>query len=459
MSSQESGSPSPHGLWASRWVFILAATGSAVGLGNIWKFPYIAGENGGGAFVLVYLLCVLFVGMPILVAEIVVGRRARAAPINAVRKLAAESGARKSWVAVGWLGTLAAVLILSFYSMIAGWSLHYTVQMGAGALVGADGARAAGAFDALLASPATMLLWHSMFMAMTVFVVARGVQAGLGRAVRWMMPLLAVLLVLLVGYAMTTGHFLEGARFLFAVDFSKLSGGAVLVALGHAFFTLSLGMCAIMAYGAYMPREQSIASAAFVIAGMDTLFALLAGLAIFPILFAHGLSPGQGPGLMFVALPLAFGNLPLGEVFGVLFFVLVTIAAWASSISLAEPVVAWAVEKGYGRTGASIAVGVFCWALGILSILSFNLLPAESFAIAGKSVFDALDFLATNVMLPLGGLLTAVFVGWALKETRVMKELAIDNQVLYIGWRISVRIVAPLAILMVLLGSLGMLGD
>lgn len=453
--SNKPESASANGLWASRWIFILAAAGSAIGLGNIWKFPYITGEYGGGAFVLVYLLCVALVGMPIMVAEIVVGRRARAAPINAVSQLARESGARKQWMLLGWLGTIAGILILSYYSMIGGWALDYVLQMARGDFNAATAQSVTAAFDALRASPLTMLAWHSLFMAMTIYVVARGVNRGLENAVRWMMPLLVILLLVLVGYAATTGHFMEGARFLFAVDFSKLSGEAVLSALGHSFFTLSLGMCAIMAYGAYMPREQSIGKATLAIAGMDTAFALLAGLAIFPILFAHGLSPGQGPGLMFVTLPLAFGNLPLGVVFGTLFFILVTVAAWTSAISLAEPFVAWAVEKGHGRVRAAVFIGVVAWALGILSVLSFNVMGADTFAIAGMDFFSAIDFLATNILLPVGGLLVAVFVGWALKETKLMKELAMANQAVYIAWRIAIRIIAPLAILAVLLNFLG----
>jgi len=450
--------PSIHGLWATRWVFILAAAGSAIGLGNIWKFPYITGMHGGGAFVLVYLLCVLLVGVPIMIAEILIGRRARVAPINAVTMLARESGISKRWGLMAWLGTIAGILILSYYSVIAGWALHYVLQMASGAFVGADAATATNSFNTLKASPLLMLGWHTVFMAMTIFVVARGVQAGLGRAVTWMMPMLGILLFALVGYAMTTGHFMQGMHFMFDVDFSKITGESVLVALGHSFFTLSLGMCAIMAYGAYMPKQQSIGAATLITAGMDTAFALLAGLAIFPILFAHGLSPDQGPGLMFITLPLAFGGLPLGALFGTLFFVLVILAAWTSSISLAEPFVAWAVEKGVGRVKAAVLIGAVSWFLGIFSLLSFNYLSVDVFAIGGKSIFEAMDFLTTNLLLPVGGLLVAVFVGWGVKETKMMKELGMNNQALYIAWRIAIRVIAPLAILAILLNFLGVLG-
>lgn len=452
---QAPDAPSVHGIWATRWVFILAAAGSAIGLGNIWKFPYITGVHGGGAFVLVYLLCVLCIGLPIMVAEVLMGRRARAAPINAVEKLAKESGASKHWQLLGWLGTLSGFLILSFYSMIAGWALYYIVLLAKGTFTAASAATVSSEFDRLLGDPYTMLACHSLFMAMTIYVVARGVNAGLERAVRWLMPALIVLLFVLLGYALTTGHFMDGVNFLFAVDFSKLSEQAVLVAMGHSFFTLSLGMGAIMAYGAYMPRQQSIGQAVLVIGAMDTAFALLVGMAIFPIVFANGLQPAAGPGLMFVTLPLAFGNLPMGDAFGALFFVLVALAAWTSAISIAEPFVAWAVEKGMNRLTAASIIGITSWFLGIFSILSFNLMSGAEYHIFGRSFFDALDFLTTNILLPLGGVLIAVFVGWALKETKVMKELQMQNQVIYIAWRIAVRVVAPLAILAVMLHFLG----
>lgn len=450
--------PSIHGIWATRWVFILAAVGSAIGLGNIWKFPYITGVYGGGAFVLVYLACVLAIGLPIMVAEILIGRRARAAPIHAMGKLAAESGVSRRWGLLGWMGTLAGFLILSFYSMIAGWAIYYVVLMMKGTFTAADGSVVEGAFNGLLADPYTMLACHSLFMAMTIFIVARGVQRGLEHAVRWMMPALVVLLFVLLGYAMTTGHFMQGVHFMFDVDFSKLTAQAVLVAMGHSFFTLSLGMGAIMAYGAYMSRQQSVGVAALTIGVLDTAFALLAGLAIFPIVFANGLEPAAGPGLMFVTLPLAFGNLPFGVFFGTVFFVLVLIAAWTSAISIAEPFVAWAVEKGMNRLTAASIIGVTSWFLGIFSILSFNWMSGDEYKIFGKTFFDALDFLTTNILLPLGGVLIAVFAGWVMKETKVMKELEMQSQAVYIAWRVAVRIVAPLAIIAVLLGFFGVIG-
>ncbi|MFZ5756879.1 MAG: sodium-dependent transporter [Pseudomonadota bacterium] len=447
--------PSIHGIWATRWVFIMATAGSAIGLGNIWKFPYITGVYGGGAFVATYILCVLLIGMPIMVAEIMMGRRGRAAPINAMQRLVAESGLSRRWGLLGWMGTLAGFLILSFYSMIAGWALYYIVLMAKGTFAAANADAVKASFDGLLADPYTMLAWHSVFMAMTIYVVARGVQNGLERAVRWMMPALFLLLFGLVGYAMTTGHFMDGVRFMFDFDFSKLTGQGVIVAMGHAFFTLSLGMGAIMAYGAYMPHKQSIGQAVVAVAGMNTVFAILMGLAIFPIVFANGLATDQGPGMMFLTLPLAFSGLPMGDVVGTAFFVLVAIAAWTSSISIAEPFVAWAVERGMHRLTAASIIGIASWFIGIFSILSFNWMAGDEFKLFGKTFFDGIDFLTTSIMLPLGGLLIAIFAGWKMKETKVMKELEMKSQAFYIVWRIAVRIVAPLGILLVLLNFLG----
>ncbi|MDF1630483.1 MAG: sodium-dependent transporter [Alcanivoracaceae bacterium] len=453
-----------NGTWASRWVFILAATGSAVGLGNIWKFPYIAGEYGGGAFVLLYLLIIALVGVPVMVAEVMMGRRGGMSPINSMKKLAGQAEVTSRWKALGYLGATAGFLILTFYSVIAGWALYYIVAMPT-VLVGADTVQVAAVFDGLLASPLTMLLCHSVFMLLTVVVVLQGIYRGLQRAVQVLMPALFVMLLVLLGYAATSGGFNEALAFMFTVDFSKLSSEAVLVAMGHSFFTLSLGLGAIMAYGAYMPKEVSgkdgrrrpvsIGSTVLTIAFLDTLVALVAGLCIFPIVFANGLEPGAGPGLLFQTLPLAFVQMPAGIWFGGLFFVLVLFAAWSSSISLLEPLVAWLVEAGWTRPKAAIALGMAAWLIGIGSVLSFNLWSDET--LFGETVFGALDFLTTNIMLPLGGLLIAIFAGWVMKDSHVRKELNMASFKVYLGWRVAVRIIAPLAILAVFAHGIGLI--
>ncbi|RMD70134.1 MAG: sodium-dependent transporter, partial [Gammaproteobacteria bacterium] len=288
-----------HGQWSSRFAFILAATGSAVGLGNIWKFPYITGENGGGAFVLVYLLCILAIGLPIMMAEVMLGRRGRQNPINTMRTLAEESGASPWWRLLGWMGVLAGFLILSYYSVIAGWALAYIFRSAGGLFEGATAAMVQSIFAHLVQDPEKLLAWHTIFMGMTMMVVARGVRSGLEKAVRYMMPALFILLLVLVGYALNTGAFREGLDFLFTPRFERLSAPGVLIAMGHAFFTLSLGMGAIMIYGSYLPERASIARVSMAVVFSDTAVALLAGLAIFPLVFAHGLEPGSGPGLIF----------------------------------------------------------------------------------------------------------------------------------------------------------------
>jgi NSS family neurotransmitter:Na+ symporter len=434
-----------HGSWASRWVFIMAATGSAVGLGNIWKFPYIAGENGGGAFVLVYLLFILGVGVPIMMAEVLVGRRGRQSPINSMREVAIESNHSPKWALVGWMGALAGFLIFSFYSVVAGWVLAYVAKMANGDFLDVGSEQAGKAFSALLADPQSLLIWHSVFVVLVMVVLLGGVNKGLERATKVMMPLLFVLLLVLLGYSMTSGSFGEGLDFMFHFDPSELSWDAVLVALGHSFFTLSLGMGSIMAYGSYMPKNASIGGTVLTIAALDTLIALIAGMAIFPIVFANSLDPGAGPGLMFITLPVAFGQMPGGQVFGFLFFVLVALAAWTSAISLMEPGVAWMVEKfGLKRGPVCIMLGLVVWLLGIAALSSFNF--GSGVSLFGMSIFDFLDFITANVFLPLGGLFVACFAGWALKQKVTSDELAMPNRAYYLAWSVMIRYIAPVAV-------------
>jgi len=434
-----------HGAWASRWIFILSATGSAVGLGNIWKFPYITGENGGGAFVLVYLFCILLVGVPIMMAEVLIGRRGRQSPINAMKDVAVESGHSARWSLVGWMGVLAGFMIFSFYSVVAGWVLYYIAGMGTGDFIAIGSDDAGNVFNGLLADTQTLLIWHTIFVVMVMLVIAGGVKKGLENAVKFLMPALFVLLLVMLGYSMQTEGFSAGWDFLFHFDTSELSWDAVLVALGHAFFTLSLGMGAIMAYGSYMPKKTSIGGAVIWIAIMDTLVALIAGLVIFPIVFSNGMDPGAGPGLMFVTLPVAFGQMPGGQIFGFVFFLLVGIAAWTSAISLMEPAAAWFVEKfQWKRVPACVVLGAVVWGLGVAALGSFNFM--SDVLIFGFNVFDFLDFMTANVMLPLGGLFIALFIGWIVKRKMAENELAISSPLLFNAWYISLRFIAPVAV-------------
>ena len=453
-SASGNGTEAARGLWSSRLAFILAATGSAVGLGNIWKFPYVTGENGGGAFVLVYLLCIAIIGIPILMAEVFIGRNGRHNPITSMRLVAERNLKSPAWRVSAIVGMIAAFVILSFYSVIGGWSASYVGHAAMGDFTGGTADSIGELFGGLLASPGQLLIWHTIFMALVVLVVSRGLKGGLEKAATILMPALFVLLLSAVGYATTTGYFSDAVSFLFTPDFSALTINGVLIALGHAFFTLSLGMAIMMAYGSYLGRDISIARTAISVAVMDTVVALLAGLAIFPVVFANGLEAGAGPGLIFQTLPLAFGNMPMGGLFGTLFFVLLLFAAWTSGISLLEPVVEWVEEKtSLARTGSAILVGVLCWLLGIASILSLNVwadvAPLGMFErFEGKTIFDLLDFFTANIMLPLSGLLTALFVGWFVAKESLKLDLGLDGAGFQL-WFGLIRFVTPVAVLIV----------
>ncbi len=452
----ENSRSSIHGQWSSRWVFVLAATGSAVGLGNIWKFPYIAGENGGGAFVLIYLVCIAVVGLPVMIAEIMLGRRGRQSPINTMKALSREAGRSPLWQLLGWSGVLAGFLILSYYSVIAGWALNYVLEMGSGTFSGSSAGQVKTVFDELLGNPLKLTLWHTLFIVVTMVVVARGVRGGLEKAVMFLMPALFVLLIILLGYAMNSGAFMQGLAFLFTPDFSAITGKGVLVAMGHAFFTLSLGMGAIMVYGSYMRSQDSIARTAIMIVIADTVVALVAGMAIFPIVFANGLEPGAGPGLVFQTLPLAFGQMTGGLFFGTLFFILLFFAAWSSSISLIEPAVTWLVEnRNMTRISASITCGIATWTLGMGTVLSFNLWAEVT--LFDMTFFELLDFLTANIMLPLGGLFVALFVGWAMSRKSKHDEIGTKHQFAFNAWNFLLKYITPLAVLVVFLQSTGLL--
>lgn len=446
-----------HGTWTNRWTFILAATGSAVGLGNIWKFPYIAGENGGGAFVLVYLLCIALIGIPVMMAEVLIGRRGRQSPINSMHFITCEAGLSRRWTSIGWMGVIAGLCIMSFYSVVAGWALKYTTVAASGAFNGASADVIGANFGSLLASPGTLIFWHTLFTLMTASVVALGVNRGLGAVAKYMMPFLFVALIALVGYSYAHGDFEKGVQFLFRFDFAALTWEGALKALGHAFFTLSLGMGAIMAYGAYMPNNASIGKTIITVGVLDTGVALVAGLAIFPIVFATPtIEPGEGPGLLFVSLPVAFGSMPMGTLFGTLFFALIAIAAWSSAVSLIEPGVAWLVEsKKLKRPQATFLLAGIAWFVGISCVLSFNLW--QSFTplfLANRTPFDFLDFLTSQLLLPLGGLFIAIFVGWFMPKGTVMRELEAEGHPLFDIWRFTVRYISPALIVIVMIFAL-----
>ncbi|MDA7746842.1 sodium-dependent transporter, partial [Psychromonas sp.] len=450
--------------WSSRYAYILAATGAAVGLGNIWKFPYIMGENGGGAFVLVYLLCILFIGIPVMMAEAVIGKRGRSTPANAVAHCSTESGHSSHWSIAGSTGVLSGFLILSFYVVIAGWAAAYVYFAGSGELSAAAANPAThtesikALFIGLITSVNQLLIWTSLIVIAVIFVISKGVKGGLETAVTYLMPALLVLLVGIMFYSAIVGDFAAAFSFMFSVDFSKLTIEGVLVALGHAFFTLSLASGIMMMYGAYLPEGVSIAKTSIMIAVADTIVALVAGLAIYPIVFATGLEATAGPGLLFQSLSIAFGNMPFGDLVGTLFFVMIVFAAFTSAIALLESTAAYLEERqGLSRTKSAVIAGLGIWLLSLLTIFSFA--GAEwtklSFGMGGD-IFEFLDYITANIMLPLGGLLISVFVGWVMNNEIVKEELNLKEWQ-FITVITLLRWVAPIAILFVFANSIGLL--
>ncbi len=472
-----------HEQWSSRMAFIFAAVGSAIGLGNIWRFPYLAGENGGGAFVLVYIACVLLIGIPILMAELTIGRRGKESPMRSLLNVAKESGASPKW---RWIGTIAAFAgglgLLSYYSVIAGWVLAYIFKAASGmftefwANVGVAGdvapeiaiaavrEQSEAAKNAMMSDPLTMSFWLFVFIAGTVFIVGRGINAGLEKAVTYLMPALFLILLVLVGFAMATGEFGQAVNYLFAPDFSKVDGYTVLRAVGQAFFSLSLGLGTMLAYGAYLPKDISLHRSSFIIAGADTGVALMAGMAIFPLVFAYGLSPESGPSLIFDALPIAFGKMPGGTLFGVLFFILLAIAAVTSSISMLEPGVSYLEEKkGMNRWKAAILGGGAAFLVGLLSVLSYNnwdhVYPLAMLGLEGNTMtfYDITDYIVSNLVMPIASLALAVFAGWFVMRKHLRAEMGLPEGGIFEIWHVLIKFFCPVALVIILLSGLGLL--
>lgn len=442
-----------HGQWSSRLAFILAATGAAVGLGNIWKFPYMAGDYGGSAFVFVYLLCVLVIGIPAMIAEMMIGRRGLQNPINSLQKLATDAGRSKHWRLLGWWGAAILLLVLSFYSVVAGWSLAYLLHAISGDFAGQTPQGINHLWHQLLSNPKHLLYYHGAFMLMTLTVVACGVKAGIERASRIMMPMLLVTLLVLVGYATSTNGFMQALHYLLNPNFAVITPSIVIAAMGHAFFTLAIGAGAMLVYGSYLTPDTQLGKTVVIIALLDAVIALLAGFAIFPLLFSHGLVPQEGPGLMFKVLPIAFAHMQGGTFWASLFFLLLLFAAWTSSISLAEPLVVMLMERcNLARKTASLITGIFAWTLGIFSLLSFN--AWQDIHLFGHwTFFSAITDLTTNIMLPIGGLGFTLFAGWFMLKPS-MQELGTSNRSFYKTWLFAVRYLAPIGILIILVNAL-----
>lgn len=447
---------SDHENWSSGWTFILAAVGSAVGLGNIWKFPYEAGQGGGGAFVLVYLGFVFMIGVPVMIGELALGRRGQASPPVAVSNIAFEEGRSNGWSVIGWMGVIGAFMVLSFYSVIAGWTFDYILKTVSGVTSNVTAQTSGAVFEGLIGSWPRMVSWHLLFMAITVFITARGINAGIEKAVTYLMPALFGLLLILAGYAMVAGEARQALAFLFQPDFSKLTPNVIIQALGQAFFSLSLGLGAVMAYGAYLPKSVSIPRSAFIIGAADTFVAVLAGLAIFPLVFAYKLDVGSGPGLIFQTLPIAFAQMPGGLIFGLLFFLLLAIAAVTSSISMMEPMVSYLSERHHvARMKAAICVGIAAFLFGLGTVFSFN--EWKDYTVGGRTFFDNVDFLTNNILMPLGGLLVALFVGWRLRYASIRQELSSVSDSFFARIYGLLGVICPIAIVLIFLSVTGII--
>jgi NSS family neurotransmitter:Na+ symporter len=439
--------------WTGRTGFLLATVGAAVGIGSIWKFPYEVGSNGGGWFVLFYLLGLALIVVPLMLAELAVGRRGRADAMRSIVVVAAASTASRRWAAVGLLGALTGFLILSFYSVIASWTIAYAIDTVRIGLQSNDPVTAQGRFDALLASPLLMTFYHAVFMTAVAVIVARGIARGIEAACKVLMPILIVLLIGLAGYSIIEGDVLSTVRFLFALAPEKVTARAALEAIGLGFFSIGVGFALMITYAAYADREVNLIEVTVITVIGDTTISFLAGFAVFPIVFANGLDPSSGPGLMFVTLPLAFASMPAGTVAAFAFYLLFLAAAIASAISLLELVVAPLVRRGWSRIRATVLTALAAWTLGLATVLSFNLWSAwRPLAmvpeLAGANWFEALDHVTSNVMLPAGGLAFAVFAGWIVPDRLLSHELGIGQTTLAV-LRVLLRYVVPPAIAVV----------
>lgn len=438
-----------HGSWTSEWTFVAAATSSAIGLGSLWRFAYLAGAHGGARFVLVYLACALLVAAPVLVAQVVLGVRGRADPVHAIEAVALESAVSRHWRLIGVLLIVTALLILSYFSVIGGWLLVYARWLYQGDLAAASARQIGEQFGQLLADTPAQLLAHFIFMAMTWLVVALGINRGVGLLVRAAVPLLLLLLVVLVLYSFRMGNMAAALKFLFAPAATGFTWDSALTALGQAFFSFSLSMGGMMAYGAYMPDRRPIMRMILVVVLLDSLVGVLAGLAIFPLVFAQHLQPSVGPGLMFVTLPYIFGNVQNGALVGTSFFVLVLLAALGSAVALLEPGTAWLVQRmRWRRPFAALVLAVLAWSVGLLTICSFSVWP--DWRPGGKTLFAWIDWVSADLLLPVCGLLIALFVGWRMRSEAARDELFVEHPRIYAAWHFLLRYIAPPAITVVL---------
>ena len=435
--------------WSSRWGFLLAAVGFAVGMGNIWRFPYQLGENGGSAFLIIYLACALGIGLPLLITEVTMGRRGGASASKSVVNVAIESSRSTKWGFIGTLGILCAFIILSYYTVLSGWTLDYFVKAATGTFDNVNAEQTGAMFSALLGNPWLLMFWNTVVHVLIILVIRQGVQSGIERAMKILMPSLFAAMVIMMIYGTVAGDMGATLRFLLEPDFSKNTPGTLMAAIGQAFFSIGIGMGSLIVFGAYMPKDFSIPRSSTAVIFMDTGVAVLAGFAIFPLVFQYGLNPGGGPGLIFQTLPLAFGQMPGGQLFGSIFFVLLISAALSSCLGLAEGVVNW-VDEHLGiprQKGVYYMVGA-AWLLGIASILGFSVWSDVRLlefipSYRGLDIFDTFDTLAANNLLLIGGSLSAIFFGWMVPKALKLDEMGVNDSLFFAFWRFMIRFVIP----------------
>lgn len=441
--------------FSSKFGVIAAAAGSAIGLGNIWRFPYVVGENGGGAFLFIYLAFIVAIGIPVMLSEFTIGRSAQQNPYGAFKRLAPG----KPWKFVGLMGVVAAFMILAFYTAVAGWTLEYIYQSIVNGFQGKDSAQLGVMFDSFRESSFRPLLWFVVFMFLTSWIVVSGIKNGIEKYAKVLMPVLLLLIFVLCIRSVTLPGAKEGLKFLFKPDFSQIDANTILEALGQAFFSLSIGMGTLITYGSYINKKDNLGNTAVSVSLADTFIAILAGVAIFPAVFAFGIAPSEGEGLVYKTLPVIFQQMPGGYVFSLMFFILLGVAALTSTISVLEVIVAYFVEElGMIRKKATIVASASVSVLGVMSVMSWGAL--KNLTIFGKNTFDILNFTSANILLPLGGLLIVAFIGWYFGGAKTKAELSNNGSLkarYFPVFIFIIKFIAPIAIAIVFLNSIGII--
>jgi neurotransmitter:Na+ symporter, NSS family len=446
--------------WSSKLVFLLAAVGAAVGLANIWKFPYTAGQHGGGGFMLVYLIAIIFISFPIVVTELLLGRRGKAGPVTSIVNVAKEAGASHLWGLAAYAGTFSAVLVMGFYFVITGWIIFYGLQMLTGEMQGLSPDQIAQFFDETTHNETRTVIYQSIAAFITWVVVAAGLKNGIERFVRYLMPLLLVLLIIIGIYSAIYGDLMAALKFLFQVKFEEISAKTVLYASGQAFFTVGAGSCVMIVYGAFLPSSVSIMKSSLQVVAADTAVALMAGIVIFPLVFAFNLQAAEGPGLLFVTLPIVFSQSTTGTIVGAAFFLMVAIAAITSAIAIVQPPVIW-LERHFRMrrpTAAMLAIFII-WLLGLGTVCSFDscsdYYPLDFIPLfAEMTIFGVSEMIAINICLPLGAFFLSIFVGWRMPLSIIEDELDEQNIYLLKFWYFCMRYIIPPAILMIIIFGL-----